>query len=230
VSESKQATRNFELDRTLSHKRQAIGTVKRLSVAVLVDQPLKPDANGALVATPLTEEELASIEQLVKQAVGFSDARGDTLSVRSAPFVTAAVDAGDQLPIWKRPEALSYARILVGAAIVLGLIFGIGRPLMRQLFGEPPAPPAPEAPPLMAALVDANGNPQGPSAPGALTELSPDQLSLSTDLAAAGGIAGALASPGPNLYEQKLAAARASVSDDPKRVAQVIKSWLNEDA
>jgi flagellar M-ring protein FliF len=230
VSESKQATRNFELDRTLSHKRQAIGTVKRLSVAVLVDQPLKPDASGALVPTPLTEEELAGIEQLVRQAVGFSEARGDTLSVRSAPFVAAQVDSGDQLPIWKRPEALSYARILVGAAIVLGLIFGIGRPLMRNLFGPPPAPAAPEVPPLMAALVDANGNPQDPSAAGALTELAADQLSLSTDLAAAGAAGNALASPGPSLYEQKLAAARASVSDDPKRVAQVIKSWLNDDA
>ncbi|HET8699084.1 MAG TPA: flagellar basal-body MS-ring/collar protein FliF, partial [Gammaproteobacteria bacterium] len=77
-STSRSATRNFELDKTISHTKQAVGAIKRLSIGVLVDN--KPAANGRGAGTPLTEAELASMTSLVKQAVGFDEMRGDTIS------------------------------------------------------------------------------------------------------------------------------------------------------
>ncbi|NEK92021.1 MAG: flagellar M-ring protein FliF, partial [Xanthomonas euvesicatoria] len=84
---SKSATRNYELDRTLQHTRQPAGRIKRVSVAVLLDNVPRPGAKGKMVEQPLTAAELTRIEGLVKQAVGFDAARGDTVSVMNAPFV-----------------------------------------------------------------------------------------------------------------------------------------------
>ena len=88
---SKSATRNYELDRTLQHTRQPAGRIKRVSVAVLLDNVPRPGAKGKIVEQPLTAAELTRIEGLVKQAVGFDAARGDTVSVMNAPFVREAV-------------------------------------------------------------------------------------------------------------------------------------------
>lgn len=92
---SKSATRNYELDRTLQHTRQPAGRIKRVSVAVLLDNVPRPGAKGKIVEQPLTAAELTRIEGLVKQAVGFDAARGDTVSVMNAPFVREAV-AGEE--------------------------------------------------------------------------------------------------------------------------------------
>ena len=200
LTQSRSNTRNYELDRTLSHTRQPVGRLRRLSVAVLVDNLPRVDAKtGKTTLTPLTKEEMIKVESLVREAVGFDAARGDSVSVQNAPFAATEVPAITPLPMWQRPELRDIARQGLGALSVLVLIFVVLRPLLRNLMSAPR-----QLAPMPIGELGA--------------DMGEERLSLSGPRA--GG-----ASP----YEQKLAAARSAVAQDPKRVAQVVKTWLGND-
>lgn len=200
---SRQQTRNYEIDRTLAYTRQPAGRLRRLTVAVLVDDVRTPLADGKFKDTPLSAEQLARVTTLVKDAVGFDESRGDSVNVVNASFTGEPVDAELQPesgpPIWQQPWIRELAKILAGAAVLVVLLLMVVRPLLRSLVGPPRAArPA-------AAL---------PAAPGAL---APE-----TAAATAGQVV-ALA------YEQQIAQARSLVTQDPKRVARVVKDWVGKD-
>ncbi|MQP77469.1 flagellar M-ring protein FliF [Stenotrophomonas sp. MYb238] len=209
---SKNATRNYELDRTLQHTRQPAGRVKRVSVAVLVDHVPRPGSNGKVSDQALSAAELTRVEALVKQAVGFDAARGDTVSVMNAPFVRDTTPV-EQPKWWEMPQVRDGLRLLLGAIVVLALLFGVLRPALRQIAGPPKALAGPDHDPLSAdvhLVEDADG----------LPGLANDQLQL-------GGNA-PLALP-LDAYEERLRMAREAVRADSKRVAQVVKGWVAND-
>jgi len=211
LSESRQATRNYEIDKTISHTRQPTGQIKRLSVAVLVDYIPKPDAEQKPVPTALSKEELAKVEALVREAVGFSQARGDSVSVQNAAFVAPEAATVEDLPIWQRPELRGGARHLGGALIVLALIFLVLRPVLKSLLQSPVG--------LRQVRVSAADG-EGARA------VADDRLTLGA-LPGSGPTGAMQALPDP--YEQKLLAARTAVTQDPKRVAQVVKTWIGQE-
>ncbi|MDA8493626.1 flagellar basal-body MS-ring/collar protein FliF [Kluyvera georgiana] len=90
-------TSNFELDRTISHTKKNVGDVQRLSVAVVVNYRNLPDGKPL----PLTSDEMKQIEDLTREAMGFSSQRGDTLNVVNSPF-NSSDDSGGELPFWKQ--------------------------------------------------------------------------------------------------------------------------------
>lgn len=96
-------TINYELDRTLTHIRQSPGDIQRLTAAVVINY--LPDKEGNPAA--LTKEQLDQINQLVKEAIGFSAQRGDSLSVVNSPFTR--VDDEVAVPLWKQPGVISLA-------------------------------------------------------------------------------------------------------------------------
>ncbi len=209
---SKSATRNYELDRTLQHTRQPAGRVNRVSVAVLVDHVPRAGANGKLSDQPLSAAELTRVEALVKQAVGFNAERGDTVSVMNAPFVR------EVLPVetpkwWEHPQVRDGLRLLLGAIVVLALLFGVLRPALRQISGPPRALPGSGVDPLTADVQVLDGADGMPA-------LAPDQLQL--------GAPAQLALP-VDAYEERLRMAREAVQADSKRVAQVVKGWVAND-
>jgi len=209
---SKNATRNYELDRTLQHTRQPAGRVKRVSVAVLVDHVPRPGSNGKVSDQALSAAELTRVEALVKQAVGFDAARGDTVSVMNAPFVRDTTPV-EQPKWWEMPQVRDGLRLVLGAIVVLALLFGVLRPALRQIAGPPKALAGPDHDPLSAdvhLVEDADG----------LPGLANDQLQL-------GGNA-PLALP-LDAYEERLRMAREAVRADSKRVAQVVKGWVAND-
>ncbi|WP_435946123.1 flagellar basal-body MS-ring/collar protein FliF [Dryocola sp. BD586] len=104
---SKDSTTNYELDRTLTHIKRSTGSVERLSVAVVVNH--LPGKDGT--PQPLSKEQMAQINALVKEAVGYSEARGDTLNIVNSAFSNA--DDDQALPLWKQPEVIS---LLMSAA------------------------------------------------------------------------------------------------------------------
>jgi len=223
-SYSSDETRNFEIGRQVSHRRGSPGEVRRLTAAVLVDYVMRPDATGALVPTALTDAELAKVEALVKQAVGFSEARGDAVTVQTAPFTATEIAAVDPLPIWERPEFQPLFRYAFGALVVIVLLLMVVRPFLRALVG--PAPKGEDDEEEDETLhVDGE---LGDGQMEALANLSEARDALALDQP--GGPYELANSAAATEYEQRLAAARAAVTQDPKRVAQVIKSWLNEDA
>ena len=90
-------TSNYEVDRTIRHTKLNVGDVQRLSVAVVVNYRALPDGKPL----PVTTEQMKQIEDLTREAMGFSDKRGDTLNVVNSPF-TATDDLGGELPFWKQ--------------------------------------------------------------------------------------------------------------------------------
>ena len=200
LTQSRTSSRSYELDRTVSHTRQPVGRVRRLSVAVLIDNLPKTDAKtGKTALAPLTPEQLVKVESLVKEAVGFSAERGDSVAVQNAPFAATEIPVLAPLPLWQRPELRDLARQGLGGLVLLVLILAVLRPLLRSLV-------APARRPATAAELALQA------------ELAGDQLTL-----------GGPQAKGVLPYEQKLAVARGAVSQDPKRVAQVVKTWLGED-
>ncbi|WP_369975245.1 flagellar basal-body MS-ring/collar protein FliF [Xanthomonas bundabergensis] len=215
---SKSATRNYELDRTLQHTRQPPGRIKRVSVAVLVDHVPRPGAKGKMVEQALSAAELTRIEGLVKQAVGFNAERGDTVSVMNAPFVREAPEAADKPGWWEDPRVMNGLRLLLGAAVVLALLFGVLRPALRQIAGPAPA----------KAKSKDKSEPQNANV-SMLDDEDPLLPSMAEDTASIGsGSRPAIALP--DAYEERLRLAREAVKQDSKRVAQVVKGWVASEA
>lgn len=133
----KESTVNYEVDRTIRHTVLPVGSIKRLSVAVVVNGNRKvSDAKGKTSTKILTDAEKEQIDNLVRDAVGFDQARGDSLNVQVAAF-TESKEIVEELPLWERPdiielgkELLKYALI---AAVMLFVIFRVIKPALDTL-------------------------------------------------------------------------------------------------
>lgn len=215
VNSSTSSTRNYEVDRTLSHTRQPVGRLKKLSIAVLVDNLPRPDGKGGTTLQPLGAEDLKKIETLVRDAVGFDEARGDRVTVQNVGFLPAAqADAPADIPMWQQPQAQALIRHGFGLLAILVLIFAALRPALKVLL----APPPPKAAVPMAGGVLLHDDETG----GIRVKGRAAQAGVAQDEEIA-------IFDGAGPYEKKLEAARAAVGQDPKRVAQVVKSWLAEE-
>ncbi len=168
ASTRRQSTRNYELDRTISHTQHQVGRIQRIAVAVVVDHksvleelPVPAEGEEAeqapaeegeaaeaatpkYVAEPWTEEELGRLTQLVRDTVGFNAARGDSVSVINAEFVRE--DEAIPLPepaFWQQAWFSQLIKQVLGGLFVLLLVFGVLRPTLKNLSkAAPPAPPA----------------------------------------------------------------------------------------
>ena len=175
TSTSTSQVRNFELDKTVSHVKQASGVIQRLSVAVLIDN--KPAAGGG-PAEPLTQEELDSLTDLSMRAVGFDAARGDTISVLNSAFQTLPAVAPVEPPgLFEQSFIWDLARQGVVAVLVLVLALVVVRPMVRQLTSPQPA--------LFggAAVAGTPGALPGPSAPVALPMSYTERVEAARDVA-----------------------------------------------
>jgi len=196
VSSSKSATRNYEIDKTISHIKQPTGNIRRLSVAVVVDDIVNTSKTGKITRTARKPEELARMTSLVREAVGFDEKRGDSVNVTNAAFSTpAASSPAAEAPLWKQEWLWDIARQVGGGLLALVLLIMVVRPLLRGLQARP-----------------AGGGLQA----GGVSE---DRLSLSAPTQAGA----------PTGYESQMTAARTAATQDPKRVAQVVKNWVATD-
>ncbi|MCX7203012.1 MAG: flagellar basal-body MS-ring/collar protein FliF, partial [Burkholderiales bacterium] len=137
----REATTNFEVDKTVKVTRNATGSLKRLTAAVVVNHRRTVDAEGKASLTPLDAKDVEQIQSLVREAIGFSKDRGDALNVVNAPFSSEEPLKVEPVPMWKDPEIVGMARgigMQVGL-ILLGLlaIFGVVRPALKR----PATPP-----------------------------------------------------------------------------------------
>jgi len=199
-STAKSTTRNYEIDRTMAYTRSPAGKVTRLSVAVLIDNLRTTDKDGKTVETPLPKDQIERLTALVRDAVGFDQARGDSVNVVNSSFLgTSVTDEGEleSVPFWEKAWVQTLAKVLAGVIVLLIIIFSVLKPLTRGLVNAAKSP----------AL-----------RPGALAA------------AVAGGGAMAAPPEAPAIaYEQQIAQARGLVAADPKRGAQVVKAWVAKD-
>jgi flagellar M-ring protein FliF len=208
---SSSATRNYELDRTISHVSDPAGRLARLTVAVVLDDKLVTPAadpasssSAAPKSVPFTAQELQRLTELTKNAVGFSAIRGDSVSVVNQAFHHGPVpDALPETPLWERPGAMDLIKQGLGVLIALLVAFGLLRPLLKGLArGETASRAMPAPMPKISVRVD-----DEPAAN------EPARLAATPALA----------------YEQRIGQARRMVGENSKQVAQVVKNWVSED-
>lgn len=197
LNSQKNTTTNYEIDKTIRYTQQAMGGIKRLSVAVVVNYKQEVDKNGKTVTRPLTDAEKTQISDLAKQAMGFKEDRGDTLSVVNSSFMVAKQEQVAEMPLWKKPEvmdmAMQFLKYLAGAVVLFILYKKLLKPMTNKLVQVP----GPEL--LTSNGIDAVVN-------------------LSQTHGEEGPVKG---------YQNKLITARQTAKDNPRMVASVVTNWVN---
>ncbi|GGE84833.1 flagellar basal-body MS-ring/collar protein FliF [Massilia psychrophila] len=208
ASTRKDSTTNYEVDKTIRYEQRPMGGIKRLSVGVVVNYRRLVDAKtGKVSIKALSAAEVAQINDLVKEAMGYSKERGDTLNVTNAPFdgVDKPVVPPEALVWWRDPEiqemARQYGKYLLAGIVLLFLYYRILRPMMRpvlrrfdQITELPPAPPKP-----------------GPDA------IADEAGRIEQEAETTPQVSG---------YRENLSMAKKLASDDPRVVANVVKAWV----
>lgn len=215
---SVQSTRNYEIDRTVAYVRQPGGQLKRLSVAVLVDNVQVQGRDGKFTDAPLTREQIDRITALVKDAVGFDANRGDSVNVvNSAWRGDPRLPTGEMtsIPVWEQAWFMDAIKALVGLAALMVLIFTVIRPLTQRFTAFLPPPPPPPVPADDRFVLSGSNLP----VPMGVSEGGDSPL-VSTN-----GNGDAKRRTTPTKYEEQVNLARSIVNEDPARVAQVVRKW-----
>ncbi len=212
----KEATRNFELDTTISHERRQTGIVSRQTVAVAIKNrsSVNPET-GEVTYTPVSDSELEAIRQVLVGAVGYSETRGDLLNVLSMNFAEPQVETIADVPIWEHPNFNDWIRWLASALVITVIVLVLVRPAMKKLLN----PTADDD----EQLYGPDGLPIGVDGETSLigSDIEGGELfefGSGIDL--------------PNLHkdEDVLKAVRALVANEPELAAQVVKNWVANDA
>lgn len=132
----KESTVNYEVDRTIRYTRLPVGSIKRLSAAVVVNHRTVTDKSGKTSSKPLGDAEKTQIIELVKEAMGFDANRGDTLNVLNSPFNVDKEEPVAELPAWKQPENIALAKELVKYLLIAGLLLFIALKILRPSFNS----------------------------------------------------------------------------------------------
>ncbi len=223
ASSSKNATRNFELDKTITHTRSATGVLHRLSVAVVVDNQRITQPDGKITTQPFSPEDINRFTDLVKQAVGFDSARGDQVTVTNVAFkIPEELEALPEIAVWKQGWFLDLMKQAAAVLTVLFLLFGILRPTMRRLAGrekeEKNVTALEDQTKTAGGVVSYDYTQDGVPVATPVEQQAKDELPLQLE--------DLLLFDLPYGYERRLDYLQKIVDKDPKVVAQVIKKWV----
>lgn len=199
-AQRKEAATRFEVDKTVTVTRNAVGSVRRLSAAVVVNHRSGTDAKGKPTSVPLSEQEIEQLTALVQQGIGFNAERGDVVKVINAPFRSDTQPKAEEPPLWQQPWLLD---LLKSAAAPLALAL-VALLVVAKLIK-----------PAVSAVI----NPPKPEPGSQLDEVVADeapQRSLP-----------ALMAPDPS---DKIEQARALAKANPAAVANIVRGWVNGEA
>ena len=218
MNSNKRAIKNYELDKKISHTKLSTGRVKRVTLAVVIDNKQTISDEGVIGSEVYSPNELKQFSTLVKEAIGFDELRGDRVTVTNIPFKRPdVVEDLPEIPLLEQPWVLDAAKQAVGGIFALLLIFVVLRPTIKSLLAGPVVTQLPQA--GQVAVMGADGMPQAgmqQALPGGALGLdSPEDEEL-------------MKLEGPKSYEQRLEMAQKIAGEDPKRVAQVMKTWIQE--
>ncbi len=198
----KNMTTNYEVDKTVRYSQQGMGAIKRLTVAVVVNDKQEVDKKGKVTNRPLTEDEKKQITELAKQAMGFKEDRGDSLSVVNTSFAGDVREDIGELPMWKNPEnvqmAKDFFKLGLGLLVLFMLYKRALKPMVTKLVTPEPKPQ------LTQREID----------DGTVVRLSDDPEVIQANQQARG-------------YQQNLEAAKTLAKDNPKMVANVVTAWVS---
>lgn len=203
--------RNYEISRTVRYVQAPVGGIRRLNVAVVLNQRTLLNDEGEAESVAYAAEEIERFSELVRKAVGFEEARGDAVTVVGTNFLFRETPEELELPepsLLDGFDTLGALRVLAALVVILMLILMIIRPTLRQLLSVPPRPQM--LPPVFPQGLPAG---TGGQAGGASTERANSEEKMR--------------SPAQE-FEQRVSSAKTIVNQDPKRVAQVVRDWVNE--
>ena len=204
-----ESTRNYEMDRTVSYVRQELGRIKRLTVALAVDDMKVVNADtGAVTYEPWPEQELQRLSMLVRDAVGYSAARGDSVTVMNTAFAPEQIVAYDAPGFWQQPWFWDLMKQVLAGLVVLVLVLGLLRPTLKNLANGNKG--------LAGGDNEGYGDLDGIEGGDSLRQAMASQ----DDLLLPGSTGG---------YDRELNALKGMIAEDPARVAQVMRQWVNVD-
>tara|TARA_R110002096_G_scaffold92144_4_gene208286 strand:+ start:289 stop:1947 length:1659 start_codon:yes stop_codon:yes gene_type:complete len=214
---NKRAIKNYELDKKISHTQLSTGRLKRITVAVVIDNKQAVSTEGAVSSEAYNVEDLQKFTNLVKEAIGFNELRGDSVTVTNLAFKQPDTLAPlPEIPLWEQAWVLDIAKQAVGGIFALLLIFVVLKPTIKSLLAKPVVSQLPMA--MEGTMVGPDGQVMSrPSQEGS----GENQLALENDEEL-------MRLEAPKSYEQRLAMAQKIAGEDPKRVAQVMKTWIQE--
>ncbi|MEC7815037.1 MAG: flagellar basal-body MS-ring/collar protein FliF [Pseudomonadota bacterium] len=207
----RESTRNYEMDRTVSYIRQELGAVKRLTVALAVDdmKVINPET-GEVTYEPWPEQELQRLSMLVRDAVGYSAARGDSVTVMNTAFAPEEAVEFEAPGFWEQPWFWDLMKQVLAGLVILILVLGLLRPTLKSLSGGGRRE---------------RGEREDDRDYGGLGELEGgdalrEAMSAQDDLLLPGAT---------DSYDRQLNALKGLIAEDPARVAQVMRQWVNVD-
>jgi len=212
TSSRKDSTVNYEVDKSVQYKKEQVGKIQRLTAAVVVNLKTVTDKKGESRQVPLTPEELTQLENLVKQAIGFDESRGDSINVVNQGFTKVAEE---ETPLWAQPDTMDLLKSLglpMGVALVAAiLVFGLLRPMLKaptlEELNEGPELLPGQRRPVLASTVGGDGN---------------SDLELLEQLQREGAL------PDNGMSKQeKLEKLRQLAKEHPQIVANIVKNWVN---
>ena len=211
VNVRSESTRNYELDRTVSYTRQELGAVKRVTVALAVDDMKVVDPEtGEVSYQPWPEAELQRLSMLVRDAVGYSASRGDSVTVMNTAFAPEEAVEFEAPGFWEQPWFWDFMKQVLAGLVILILVLGLLRPTLKTLSGG-------------GRRERGEGGEEGEY--GGLADIEGgqalrDAMSSQDDLLLPGAT---------DSYDRQLNALKGLIAEDPARVAQVMRQWVNVD-
>ncbi|MFO7788034.1 MAG: flagellar basal-body MS-ring/collar protein FliF [Halospina sp.] len=210
------STRNYEVDRLLSFTREEPGSVNRMSVAVAVDDLNRTDPEtGETTSVEWPEAELERLTRLVRDAVGFSAARGDSVTVVNTDFADQPEPEIEPVPFYEQSWFQESIRPVIAGLVIIALALLLVRPTLRTL---------------------ASGGSGGGGGSGEVGESDLEGLGGLDDIEGSDSIRSAMGSGDDRLlpdtgesYDRELNAVKGLIAEDPARVAQVVRQWVNAD-
>jgi flagellar M-ring protein FliF len=199
----KEAATRFEVDKTTTVTRNAVGSVRRLSAAVVVNHRTSTDAKGKTTTAALPDKEIEQLTALVQQGIGFNLERGDVVKLINAPFRVEVVPATDDVPLWKQAWLIDLLKTAAAPAalalVALVIVFKLIRPAMSAMLAPPPPPPEPAVGSQLNEVVEGE------------VVAAQDAEKLMLDQTQLG----------------RLENARAMARNNPAAVAHIVRGWVN---
>nr|WP_212752392.1 MULTISPECIES: flagellar basal-body MS-ring/collar protein FliF [unclassified Vibrio] len=208
----REATRNFELDTTISHERRQTGVINRQTVAVAIkNRAVVNPETGQVTYQALSESEINAIRTLLIGTVGFNENRGDLLKVLSMQFAEPETDPLIDIPIWENPHFNDWVRWLASALVIIVIVLVLVRPAMKKLLNP---------------VVDDDDQLYGPD--GLPIGADGETSLIGSDIEGGDLFEFGSGIDLPNLHkdEDVLKAVRALVANEPELAAQVVKNWM----
>jgi flagellar M-ring protein FliF len=200
ASTRKEATINYEVDKTVKVVKSQIGNIKRISAAVVINNKTIVTAKGETKSIPLTQEETTQINELVKEAIGFNKERGDTINIVNQMFTKKEEKP---IEIWQNPEFLDLIKataLPLGVALIAALlIFGIFKPLLK-------APEKDEGPELL------------PEANKLAITVGEENAQILAEIGREEGIL--------KSKQERMEKLRVLAKENPQLVANIVKNWV----